>query len=53
MPQNKIEEVAKSSVLSVQNYALLSGRAVGTFLQRPRYLADFITQADSIGVGLM
>ena len=51
MPQNKIEEVAKSSVLSVQNYALLSGRAVGTFLKRPRYLADFITQADSIGVG--
>ncbi len=48
---NKVEDVAKQSVLSVQNYALLSGRAVGTFLKRPRYLADFMTQADSIGVG--
>ena len=51
MPMNKVEDTAKQSVLSVQNYALLSGRAVGTFLNRPRYLADFITQADSIGVG--
>jgi phospholipid/cholesterol/gamma-HCH transport system permease protein len=51
MPLNKLETAAKQSVLSVQNYALLSGRAVGTFLSRPRYLADFITQADSIGVG--
>lgn len=51
MPMNKVEDVAKQSVLSVQNYALLSGRAVGTFLKRPRYLADFMTQADSIGVG--
>jgi phospholipid/cholesterol/gamma-HCH transport system permease protein len=51
MPENKLDEAAKSSVLAVQNYALLSGRAVGTFFNRPRYLADFITQADSIGVG--
>ena len=51
MPENKVEAVAKQSVLSLQNYALLSGRAVATFLNRPRYLADFITQADSIGVG--
>jgi phospholipid/cholesterol/gamma-HCH transport system permease protein len=51
MPMNKIEDATKQSVLAVQNYAILSGRAVGTFLNRPRYLADFITQADSIGVG--
>jgi phospholipid/cholesterol/gamma-HCH transport system permease protein len=51
MPINKVEDAAKQSVLAVQNYALLSGRAVGTFLKRPRYLADFLTQADSIGVG--
>jgi phospholipid/cholesterol/gamma-HCH transport system permease protein len=51
MPLNKVESATKQSVLSVQNYALLSGRAVGTFLNRPRYLADFVTQADSIGVG--
>ena len=53
MPENRIDEIAKQSVLSVQNHAVLSGRAVGTFLNRPRYLADFITQADSIGVGSM
>jgi len=51
MSINKVEDAAKQSVLAVQNYALLSGRAVGTFLNRPRYLADFLTQADSIGVG--
>ena len=51
MPINKVEAAAKQSVLAVQNYALLSGRAVGTFLKRPRYLSDFLTQADSIGVG--
>lgn len=51
MPLHKIEAVAKQSVLSVQDYAILCGRALGTFLQKPRYLADFITQADSIGVG--
>src|ERR1700761_4700971 len=51
MPIHKVEAAAKQSVLAVQNYAILSGRAVGTFLSRPRYLADFITQADSIGVG--
>src|SRR6201996_483133 len=51
MPIHKVEAAAKQSVLSVQNYAVLSGRAIGTFLERPRYLADFVTQADSIGVG--
>ena len=51
MPMNKVEDAAKQSVLAVQNYTVLSGRAVGTFLKRPRYLADFLTQADSIGVG--
>src|SRR6516162_8690499 len=51
MPDNKLDEVAKQSVLSFQNHVLLSGRAIGTFLNEPRYLADFITQADSIGVG--
>jgi phospholipid/cholesterol/gamma-HCH transport system permease protein len=51
MPFHKVEAAAKQSVLAVQNYAELSGRAVGTFLKRPRYLADFVTQADSIGVG--
>src|SRR5450432_256978 len=51
MPLNAIEGVAKRSVSAVQNYALLSGRALAGVFQRPRYLADIFTQADLIGVG--
>lgn len=51
MPVNKIDAVAKDAVIAVQNYAVLTGRAVGGFFRKPWYLADFITQADSIGVG--
>ena len=42
---------AKSLVASVQEYSLLAGRAVGDLFSKPRYLADTITQMDSIGVG--
>src|SRR5476649_1053523 len=51
MPLNAIEGVAKRSVLAVQNYALLSGRALAGVLQKPRYISDMFTQADLIGVG--
>ena len=51
MPLNTLDRVAKNVVLPVQDYAVLSGRAFGGFFRKPRYLADFITQADSIGVG--
>src|SRR5271155_5344419 len=51
MPIDTIESVAKKGVLSVQNYALLAGRAIGNIFQRPHYFADLIVQADSIGIG--
>ena len=51
MPLNALEGVAKRSVLAIQNYALLSGRALAGALQKPRYLSDMFTQADLIGVG--
>ena len=51
MPLEKIDTVAKDAVIAVQDYAILSGRALGGFFRKPHYLADFITQADSIGVG--
>ncbi len=46
-----LESIAKKGVAAVQDYALLSGRAVGNLFQRPHYFADLITQADSIGIG--
>src|ERR1700689_5566345 len=51
MPIDTIESIAKKGVLSVQNYALLAGRAMGNIFQRPHYFADLIVQADSIGIG--
>ena len=51
MPIDTIESVAKKGVLSVQNYALLAGRALGNLFQRPHYFADLVVQADSIGIG--
>jgi phospholipid/cholesterol/gamma-HCH transport system permease protein len=51
MPIEPLETIAKRLVTAIQNYALLSGRAVANLFQRPRYMADLITQADSIGIG--
>ena len=51
MPIESLEGIAKRSVAAVQNYALLSGRAVANLFRRPLYMADLITQADSIGIG--
>src|SRR3984885_5870515 len=42
---------AKNVVTSVQEYSLLSGRAMGDIFSKPRYVADTFTQMDSIGVG--
>ncbi|AEU36922.1 MlaE family ABC transporter permease [Granulicella mallensis] len=42
---------AKNVVASVQEYSLLSGRAIGNLFTNPRYIADTFTQMDSIGVG--
>lgn len=45
------EAYAKRIVASVQEYSLLSARAIGNLFSRPRYIADTFTQMDSIGVG--
>src|SRR5215475_9588197 len=46
-----LDRAARRSVNAVQQYALISGRALGNLFQRPFYGADIITQADIIGVG--
>jgi phospholipid/cholesterol/gamma-HCH transport system permease protein len=51
MPIDTIENLAKKYVSAVQDYAVLSGRAIGNIFQRPHYFADLFTQADSIGIG--
>src|SRR3979411_790877 len=53
MPFVSPEIFAKQIVDSVQEYSILSWRAVLTLLCRPRYWADIYTQMDSIGVGSM
>src|SRR3978361_2285541 len=45
------EVFAKSVVASVQEYTLLSARAVGNIFSGKRYWAEIFTQMDSIGVG--
>src|SRR3974377_713391 len=42
---------AKEAVLAVQEYSLLSVRAIANLFLQPRYLGDTLLQADSIGVG--
>jgi phospholipid/cholesterol/gamma-HCH transport system permease protein len=44
-------EFAKRKVLSLQEYVLLSARAVTNLFRRPVYVADMIQQADLLGVG--
>jgi phospholipid/cholesterol/gamma-HCH transport system permease protein len=46
-----LDRAAKKGVNAVQQYALISGRALGNLFHRPFYGADIITQADIIGVG--
>src|SRR5277367_2385529 len=46
-----LDRTAKKGVSAVQQYALISGRALGNLFHRPFYGADIITQADIIGVG--
>lgn len=41
----------KEKVQSVQDYTLLSARAVANLFRRPLYFSDMIEQADLIGVG--
>jgi phospholipid/cholesterol/gamma-HCH transport system permease protein len=51
MPFASIDAAAKRGVSAVQDYSLLSGRALANIFRRPFYGADIITQADMIGVG--
>ena len=46
-----IEDVAKGTVLKVQDYSKLSFHAVANLLTRPRYMQDTVDQMDIIGVG--
>lgn len=46
-----LDRAAKKGVGAVQQYALISGRALGNLFKRPFYGADIFTQADIIGVG--
>jgi phospholipid/cholesterol/gamma-HCH transport system permease protein len=51
MPFTKLDAAAKKGVSSVQQYSLLSARALGNLFRRPFYGADLVTQMDKIGVG--
>src|SRR6201999_3191226 len=46
-----LDRAARKGVNAVQQYALISGRALGNLFRRPFYGADIATQADIIGVG--
>jgi len=46
-----LTEVAKRSVLKVQDYTRLSVRAITNLFTRPRYAQDTLDQMDDIGVG--
>jgi phospholipid/cholesterol/gamma-HCH transport system permease protein len=46
-----IDAATKKGVNAVQQYSLLSARALVNLFRRPFYGADIITQADMIGVG--
>ncbi|MGC2162130.1 MAG: ABC transporter permease [Silvibacterium sp.] len=51
MPFTSLDATAKKGVTAVQQYSLLSARALGNLFRRPFYGADLITQMDKIGVG--
>jgi phospholipid/cholesterol/gamma-HCH transport system permease protein len=53
MALDRIDRTAKQLVLTVQDYTLFALRAVLNILSPPLYWADFILQADIIGVGSM
>ncbi len=51
MQMSTIDSAAKRGVSAVQDYAILSGRAIAGVFRKPRYLGDMFSQADIIGVG--
>lgn len=46
-----LSDVAKEKVEAVQEYSLLAGQSLTNLFAHPRYFADTLLQADSIGVG--
>src|SRR3954469_3975364 len=44
-------EIVKGNVLAIQEYSILSGKALKNIFRKPRYVADTLQQADLIGVG--
>ena len=44
-------DIAKEKVAAVQDYSLLAFRSLANIFGHPRYFADTLMQADSIGVG--
>lgn len=51
MPFVSPEDFAKQKVAAIQEYAILSWRAIANIFSVPQYWADIYTQMDSIGVG--
>lgn len=51
MALDTIDAAAKRGVLAVQEYTVLSARALGNLFRRPFYRSDIFLQADIIGVG--
>lgn len=51
MPLVSPEAFAKQTVAAIQNYSVLSARAVANLFSSPIYWSDIYTQMDSIGVG--
>jgi phospholipid/cholesterol/gamma-HCH transport system permease protein len=46
-----LNDIAKDKIEAVQDYSLLAGRSLSNLFYQPRYYADTLLQADSIGVG--
>jgi phospholipid/cholesterol/gamma-HCH transport system permease protein len=51
MPILSLNDIAKEKIESVQDYSVLAGRSLSNIFSQPRYFADTLMQADSIGVG--
>ncbi len=44
-------DFAKDKILAIQEYSLLAGRSLANVFRQPRYMSDWMMQADLIGVG--
>ncbi len=44
-------DFAKDKILAIQEYSMLAGRSLANLFRQPRYMSDWMMQADLIGVG--